>query len=384
MPEGRRCEGSAVLFRYSPSPWRYRLIAYPPSARFAADEHTTGRLPLVADKHTAAFWAGGPALIAVGGIFMTVTGFEPTKDPSTVWANSWFDLGFAFVILGLVITAVGVVMHFRREMPSASAPPAVSSPDNSRPAPPLVVNKAVWEAVCDESGEFPDTKTLTFRLKQIPAPGSAIRDFTALRCTVTDPAGSTLKSTDTDSWRHYTPHSFPGARQVRPGLYSSRWQGRLQTAEWVEIATGQHVVKAPPPLIVTIIDNKFENWKHIALIAALRVKITNTTGETIRLSGFGFTYDPEGFPVLHTSFTTGDERLELDRELYSRHERQHYGIPLRIHATVPARESITGWVLEAVPRRASGGSPSCTVVIRDVLGNEYPATQPKQEPQTYI
>lgn len=33
----------------------------------------------MADKHTAAFWAGGAALIAVGGIFMGVTGFEPTK-----------------------------------------------------------------------------------------------------------------------------------------------------------------------------------------------------------------------------------------------------------------------------------------------------------------
>jgi hypothetical protein len=49
------------------------------------------------------------------------------------------------------------------------------------------VNQAVWEAVCDESGEFPDTKALTFRLKQIPAPGSAIRDFTALRGGVRNP-----------------------------------------------------------------------------------------------------------------------------------------------------------------------------------------------------
>ena len=252
-------------------------------------------------------------MLAAGSIFMAVTGFEPTKNPSTVWANSWFDLGFAFVVLGLVITAAGVVLHFRREVPPASAPPAVSPADPPPPAIPRVVNQAVWEAVCDESGKFPDTKALTFRLKQVPAPGSAIRDFTALRCTVTDPAGSTVESTGTDSWRQYTPYTFPGAPQVRPGLYRSRWQGRLQAGEWTEIADGEHEVKAPPPLIVTIIDSKFENWKQIALIAALRVKITNIIGETLRLSGFGFTHDPEGLPVLAASFI-GGERLELDRE----------------------------------------------------------------------
>ncbi len=188
----------------------------------------TGRLPLVTDRHPASSWAGGAALIAAGSIFMAVTGFEPTKNPSTVWANSWFDLGFAFVVLGLVITAAGVVLHFRREVPPASAPPAVSPADPPPPAIPRVVNQAVWEAVCDESGEFPDTKALTFRLKQVPAPGSAIGDLTALRCTVTDPAGSTVESTGTDSWRQHTPYTFPGAPQVRPGLYRSRWQGRLQ------------------------------------------------------------------------------------------------------------------------------------------------------------
>jgi hypothetical protein len=129
-------------------------------------------------------------------------------------------------------------------------------------------------------------------------------------------------------------------------------------------------------------ESRFENWRHAALIAALRVKVTNNTGITILLSGFGFTYHPEGLPVLHNSLI-GAERLELDRELHNRRERQYYGIPLRNHATVPAGEFITGWVVEVVPRKAAGGTPSCVVVIRDVLGNEYPATLPKQEPRTY-
>jgi hypothetical protein len=61
----------------------------------------------VADKHTAALWTGGGALIAAGGIFMAVTALELTKKPGTVWANSWFDLGFALVMLDLLITVTG-------------------------------------------------------------------------------------------------------------------------------------------------------------------------------------------------------------------------------------------------------------------------------------
>jgi len=55
----------------------------------------------------------------------------------------------------------------------------------------------------------------------------------------------------------------------------------------------------------------------------------------------------------------------------------------RCDATVPADESVTGWVVEAVPRRAAGGAPGCTIVIRDVLGNEYRVTLAKREPQTF-
>ena len=50
---------------------------------------------------------------------------------------------------------------------------------------------------------------------------------------------------------------------------------------------------------------------------------------------------------------------------------------------MPPDEAITGWVVEAVIRQAEGGSPSCTVGTRDVLGNEYRVMLPKQVPQTY-
>lgn len=96
-----------------------------------------GTLPRMADKHTGAIWAGGAALIATGGIFMAVTGFEPTAKPRTIWANSWFDVGLALVILGLLITLVGVVFHFRKEAEPASAAPAVTLDESKQSLAPL-------------------------------------------------------------------------------------------------------------------------------------------------------------------------------------------------------------------------------------------------------
>ena len=72
----------------------------------------------------------------------------------------------------------------------------------------------------------------------------------------------------------------------------------------------------------------------------------------------------------------------MARELHARKERQHYGIPLRNYSMVPAHEAISGWVVEAVTRRPSG-TPCCTVIVKDEIGNEYRTVLPKQEAQTY-
>jgi hypothetical protein len=137
-----------------------------------------------------------------------------------------------------------------------------------------------------------------------------------------------------------------------------------------------------PPLVVAIIDSKFETRKHIALIVALRVKITNTTDKTIRIRSYGFSCDAEGEATLHYTLSREDS-LELDREVSARSERQDYGIPLAHHATVPADESVTGWVVTKVARPAAGGIPAITVTVKDQLGNEYHATRPKEEPKVY-
>jgi hypothetical protein len=94
--------------------------------------HATDEAPDGEINAGSAAWNPTLLEITVAGIFMAVTGFEPAKNPSIVWANSWFDLGFAFVVLGALVVPVGVVMHFRREVQPGSAPIAV----NAAPEPP--------------------------------------------------------------------------------------------------------------------------------------------------------------------------------------------------------------------------------------------------------
>lgn len=132
----------------------------------------------MADKHTAAFWAGGAALIAVGGIFMAVTGVEPTKTPGTVWANSWFDLGFAVVILGLLITGIGIALHFRKEVQPGSAQPAALTADK----PPAATSPAV----------NPDE----FKPYQAPLPSLELeRELTPLKMVLIDEDWSLVEET---------------------------------------------------------------------------------------------------------------------------------------------------------------------------------------------
>lgn len=147
------------------------------------------------------------------------------------------------------------------------------------------------------------------------------------------------------------------------------------------VRDGADRVAGLQPLLVEITEAQFDNWKYVVLIVALRVKITNTTGQIIRLRGIGFTHDAEGDPGWST-IATADERLEIDRELHARRERQHYGIPLRNYSMVPPDEVISGWVIEAVTRRVSG-TPRCTVIVRDTIGNQYEAVLPKRDARTY-
>jgi hypothetical protein len=51
---------------------------------------------------------------------MAVTGSEPSPKPRSVFANDWFVVGAVFVIIGLLMAAIGLYLHFRKK----SAPAA--------------------------------------------------------------------------------------------------------------------------------------------------------------------------------------------------------------------------------------------------------------------
>jgi len=136
------------------------------------------------------------------------------------------------------------------------------------------------------------------------------------------------------------------------------------------------------PLVVTIEECLWESWRHLALIVALRIKVTNTTGSVIRLGPTGLGFDwagdfPGGLPEI-----CAPEQAELDREVEAM-QRLRYSPKLGSHAFVPARESISGWRVTYVPRRATGGTPRLTVRVRDAVGNEYLAVIEQKDPQVF-
>jgi hypothetical protein len=150
---------------------------------------------------------------------------------------------------------------------------------------------------------------------------------------------------------------------------------------WRKRATPSRATAQPPALVVEIIDSRFEGWRYLCLIAAIRVKITNTTRHPIALSGYALIHDP-GEPEYQLHNLPMDEQRQIRREVWARQEDQRYGIPLRNFSMVPTGESITGWIVEAVAR-GRGGTPLCTIIVKDSLLNEYRAVLPAHQRQVH-
>jgi len=232
----------------------------------------------VSDKHSAALIAAGSVTATVGGAFVTVTALEPGRPLRPLWANAWFDIGFACAIIGLALAALGLYLNFRRQ---ERTPPVAGATE--------------------------------------PGPG---------------PAGG------------------------RPG-------------------------PVLPPLVVKVLaDSSFAGWRHTAMIAALHVEIENTTNQDIVIDGYEFTCDNAAQPLWNHQVST-DERISLLQEIKRRDESQEHGQPLRSFTQIASRNRISGWLLMPVSRNSEGGTPGCTVAVRDVLGNRYLAKLPRQEPRTY-
>ena len=112
------------------------------------------------------------------------------------------------------------------------------------------------------------------------------------------------------------------------------------------------------PLVVKIRDVQWENWRNIALIAALHVEITNTTDRSIRLGSFTFTTGNPGKPPWEDQ-VSADERIAVEREIHARQVGFRYGLSLRNHdeypRTIPCQN---GWLRRQRVTRAMVSRPA--------------------------
>jgi hypothetical protein len=138
-----------------------------------------------------------------------------------------------------------------------------------------------------------------------------------------------------------------------------------------------------PALAVRIMkDSRFENWKHIALIVALHVQVKNTTDMEILVSGYAFTSDTGG-DASWTSHVSGDDAMSVRSEIHRREETQQYGQLLRNFMRIAPGQTVSGWFLEAANRPPGGGTPACTIIVKDDVSNQYRATLPARGPQVH-
>lgn len=127
---------------------------------------------------------------------------------------------------------------------------------------------------------------------------------------------------------------------------------------------------------------RFEDWYRIALIGALPILVRNTTNADIMIQGYAITADNEGrLPWEHRA--SAADRDSVEREVQRRIERQDPGISIWNFMRIPAAGTVHGWYTAAVTRIPSGGSPACTIVVRDQMNNTYQKTYPKGESRSY-
>lgn len=136
------------------------------------------------------------------------------------------------------------------------------------------------------------------------------------------------------------------------------------------------------PLSVKFVDIDFHGRGTSAMIAAAHISIENTTKKIIRVTGYRFDYDSEGKPPWE-QYATGDEEGQFDADLRARRDMQVNGPSLPLPGWIEPGGRLSGWILESVTRTATGGTPACTVVIFDDMGNSYEARFPAKKPRSY-
>jgi hypothetical protein len=131
-------------------------------------------------------------------------------------------------------------------------------------------------------------------------------------------------------------------------------------------------------LELDLLDEDWDLWQGCAWIAAIKVRITNTTGQVIRLAAFDLESDPG---TAERPKLTQEQVNALFHELMRR--RDAYG-SAHLHRTdLQPGDSTSGWfVHEAyLPFPARAGRPRCAFKVTDGVGDIYELEIPAREPQ---
>jgi hypothetical protein len=119
-------------------------------------------------------------------------------------------------------------------------------------------------------------------------------------------------------------------------------------------------------LQVVIEHAEWSEFGHLALILEMRVRVANRAGTRKQLTGFQLQSHSGG------QVANGSEDLEISREVEHR-KRQHNALN-RI-SMLEHGETVTGWMVYALPWKTTPGEPEYTFSVIDELKNKYEAVK---------
>ena len=132
---------------------------------------------------------------------------------------------------------------------------------------------------------------------------------------------------------------------------------------------------ADDELILEVLDEDWDVWRHANYIVEIELRITNTTERTKRLSG--------GVAMAFGGGLAPDFRdIDLRRELDARVRRRGRDAQLPPH--VGPRESVIYWHIKALSRPAEGGHAGYELGVTDEKGQDYVVLRPSESPRPHV
>jgi hypothetical protein len=132
------------------------------------------------------------------------------------------------------------------------------------------------------------------------------------------------------------------------------------------------------PLDLVLVDEDWDMWQGCAWIAAVEIRITNTSSQVIRLVEFDLESDPG--PGQRPKLTQG-QVAALRPEVKRRADA--YGSSHLRQTELQSGDSISGWVVKAayLPYPMRAGRPHCVFRVTDSVGDTYELEIPARDPR---